>query len=526
MLLEWPDRAAGFLPPDRLDIAFTLEPKAGPEARKARITGYGAFAARAERIPAIRRFLDASGYGTAERRRIQGDASTRSYERLRLGEQRAILMNSPRRPDGPPVRDGKPYSAIAHLAEDIVPFVAMANGLRQLGFSTPQIYEAELAEGLLIIEDLGAEPVVSGDPPAPIEERYAAAIDVLAALHGHELPSAISVAPQVVHSLPVYDLDAYLIEAELLLDWYLPRRGVAVRERGARRIRRAVGAGAAGGAAGRADLGAARLPLAEPDLAARTGRHRPSGPARLPGCGDGPRRLRRRLAAAGCPGRRARTDGGVAAGAIRTGAARPNRISRRRRSSASTPPWPRSARPRFSASSPGSTAATASRNTSDTSRGYGAICSGRWRIRRWRSCRTGTASTCRRPRKAEAADPMPTTPRTAMVLAAGRGERMRPLTERMPKPLVPVAGKPLLDHVLDRLAAAGVERAVVNVHYLAGMIEHHLRGRTARRSRSPTSGTSCSTPAAAWSRRCRRSGRAVLPPELRHHLDRRRKAQP
>jgi MurNAc alpha-1-phosphate uridylyltransferase len=68
-------------------------------------------------------------------------------------------------------------------------------------------------------------------------------------------------------------------------------------------------------------------------------------------------------------------------------------------------------------------------------------------------------------------------PRAAMVLAAGRGERMRPLTERLPKPLVPVASKPLIDHVLDRLAAAGVERAVVNVHYLADQIEHHLAGR-------------------------------------------------
>ncbi|HEY5965849.1 MAG TPA: nucleotidyltransferase family protein [Xanthobacteraceae bacterium] len=70
-------------------------------------------------------------------------------------------------------------------------------------------------------------------------------------------------------------------------------------------------------------------------------------------------------------------------------------------------------------------------------------------------------------------------PRTAMVLAAGFGERMRPLTEKMPKPMVPVAGKPLLDHVLDRLAAAGVARAVVNVHYLADQIEKHVASRKA-----------------------------------------------
>jgi len=73
---------------------------------------------------------------------------------------------------------------------------------------------------------------------------------------------------------------------------------------------------------------------------------------------------------------------------------------------------------------------------------------------------------------------MTTTPKNAMVLSAGLGTRMRPLTERMPKPLVEVGGKPLIDHVLDRLAAAGVERAVVNVHHFAEQLERHLAGRS------------------------------------------------
>jgi MurNAc alpha-1-phosphate uridylyltransferase len=68
-------------------------------------------------------------------------------------------------------------------------------------------------------------------------------------------------------------------------------------------------------------------------------------------------------------------------------------------------------------------------------------------------------------------------PTKAMVLAAGLGLRMRPLTDHMPKPLVPVAGRPLLDHVLDKLATAGVTEAIVNVHYLGGQIIEHVASR-------------------------------------------------
>jgi MurNAc alpha-1-phosphate uridylyltransferase len=68
-------------------------------------------------------------------------------------------------------------------------------------------------------------------------------------------------------------------------------------------------------------------------------------------------------------------------------------------------------------------------------------------------------------------------PKTAMVMAAGYGTRLRPLTDTVPKPMVKVLGRPMIDVVLDRLAAAGVERAVVNLHHLGEVIRDHLKGR-------------------------------------------------
>jgi N-acetylmuramate 1-kinase len=95
--------------------------------------------------------------------------------------------------------------------------------LRARALSAPAIFAVDRAAGLLVIEDLGDDWLVAGRPPAPIEERYTAAVDLLAALHREQLPPTLPVAPGVDYALPPYDMEALLIEAELLLDWFLPK---------------------------------------------------------------------------------------------------------------------------------------------------------------------------------------------------------------------------------------------------------------------------------------------------------------
>ena len=225
-LIEWPERAPQALPADRIDIALSHRPALGSTARAAEITGHGRAAAQVERLQALRQFLDDAGYAEAKRQRMAGDASTRSYARLIRDDGVFILMNSPRRPDGPAIYDGKSYSAAVHLAEDVKPFVAVAGGLRERGFSAPAIYHADLDAGFLITEDFGSAGFVEGDPPAPIAERYEAATDMLAALHREALPEVLPLAPQLTYAIPTFDTDALLTEMGLMLDWYLPDRGV------------------------------------------------------------------------------------------------------------------------------------------------------------------------------------------------------------------------------------------------------------------------------------------------------------
>ena len=218
-LVEWPDRAGDTLGPHRLDVALELDSLSG--GRRVTLSGSGPLAERIARTGAIVGLIDRAGWADARRVVMGGDASTRAYERLvKSSGETAILMISPPRPDGPPVRRGKPYSTIAKLAESIHAFVAMDRGLASIGFSAPAILGEDLDMGLLILEDFGAEPVVDADGPIP--ERYAEAVRLLAALHGRVLPSSLPVTEERQHVLPIYDLDALMIEVELLLDWYMP----------------------------------------------------------------------------------------------------------------------------------------------------------------------------------------------------------------------------------------------------------------------------------------------------------------
>lgn len=228
VLLEWPERAANELPADRIEIVLSMQPERGADARLATVTGHGAAEAKVVRLGQLRDFLGRAGFLEAQRLYMPGDASTRSYARLVREGTSTILMNFPPRVDQQRIYGGRSYLAAVHLADEIKPFVAIARGLQERGFSAPAVYHCDLERGFLIGEDLGTEAFVEGNPPRPIVPRYEAAIDVLAELHRLELPTALAVEGASAHAIAAFDVDAMLIELSLLLDWYFPDRGLAV----------------------------------------------------------------------------------------------------------------------------------------------------------------------------------------------------------------------------------------------------------------------------------------------------------
>jgi tRNA threonylcarbamoyl adenosine modification protein YjeE len=231
-LVEWPDRAGDSLNPDRLEIAFALDAARSPHYRRAILIGHGAWGPRLARTRGIATILDRAGWSAAKRIFMQGDASVRAYEKLvKPSGETAILMIAPPRPDGPILRYGKPYGAIAKLADDIRAFIAMDGALRAQGFSAPRIIAHNVADGLAILEDIGAHYIAEADGPHPV--RYAEAVSLLAELHGRTLPRELPV-DDGVYTIPVYDAEAMLIEVEQILDWYAPHIAKAAPASGAR----------------------------------------------------------------------------------------------------------------------------------------------------------------------------------------------------------------------------------------------------------------------------------------------------
>lgn len=219
-LVEWPDKAGRVLPKDRIEIHFQFAQGGG---RTLTIYAPEAKLERLRRVNNIRGFLNENSRMGAQRRHLTGDASSRAYEYVYPtdGSARLILMDAPKRANGPPIRDGKPYSQLVHLAEDVRPFVAIGQALRERGFAAPEVLAQDLEAGLLLLEDLGEDGVLDGQGH-PIAERYRASAACLAAIHDKAFDRDIVIPGGHRHSIPDFDRAAMKVEVELLLDWHIP----------------------------------------------------------------------------------------------------------------------------------------------------------------------------------------------------------------------------------------------------------------------------------------------------------------
>ncbi|OJF98406.1 tRNA (adenosine(37)-N6)-threonylcarbamoyltransferase complex ATPase subunit type 1 TsaE [Pararhizobium antarcticum] len=217
-LVEWPEKALSGLPRDRLTLDFSHV----GEGRDVTLSGNPPALERIARSLAIREFLDRNGYAGAKRRHLSGDASARAYERIETPDgPTTILMDAARHSPGPILQDGKYYQQLAHIAEDVVPFVAIADALRRQGLCAPEIHAADLDAGILLIENLGHDGVLDA-AGQPITERYLESVRLLAQLHATPPERDIPVAPGIIHCIADFDRTAMKIETQLLIDWFLP----------------------------------------------------------------------------------------------------------------------------------------------------------------------------------------------------------------------------------------------------------------------------------------------------------------
>jgi hypothetical protein len=218
-LIEWPEKADPTVSEDVLRVELS---GAGTQ-RRAVLTPSGNWTNILERNAAIHRFLNEASWRNAVRQFLEGDASSRRYEMLLQPDADAILMDMPARPDGPPVRDGLPYSRIAHLAEDIRSVVAVNDYLNSLGYSAPRIESVDLSAGLAVIENLGSRVYgrmrLLGEN---MHEPMRAAVELLADMAGRDWPETVPLRNDLDYALHNYDRGAMSIEVGLLPTWFWP----------------------------------------------------------------------------------------------------------------------------------------------------------------------------------------------------------------------------------------------------------------------------------------------------------------
>lgn len=440
-----------------------------------------------DRESRIARFLAAQGWGTAERGRLAGDASFRHYDRLEMAGKRAVLMDAP-----PPQEDVRPYAAIAEL-------------LRNMGYSAPRIFAADVEHGLLLLEDFGDDTYTrlfaSGHDEAKL---YALAVDLLIDLHRKFAPARHS-------GLPQFDDARALREVSLLLDWYWPatqegpvtaelRESYLAAWRAVLPKRHAVPdtlvlfdyhvdnlmllPGRSGIAAcGLLDFQDALVAPRPFDLVSLLQDvRRDINPALVAA-------MRERYLAAFPNLDRQAFDASYAI----IGAQRNTRILGtftrlllRDGKSSYLQHVPRTwkhvesdlahpalalVRAWFDRHIPADARRAAQLDETLLTRVAKMSLTPAQRTRLAQLVEEKAKAAKSANRSASAVPPR------AMVLAAGFGTRLRPLTDTVPKPMVKVAGKPLIDTVIDRLAAIGVQEIVVNTHHLAEVIENHVGAR-------------------------------------------------
>jgi N-acetylmuramate 1-kinase len=219
VVAEWPEAIQSSLPADRLEVRIAGE---GGARRRLTLTGFGAWQKKLARFREADAFLSKTDWGGTLCTALKGDASARLFSRLAREDATAMLMDWPLQSDGPPIRNGRAYCEIAHLAREGSSFLAISEWLRgKAGLSAPAVLASDLPLGLYLVEDLGdgvfSQLIADG---APLDPLYALAVDGLLALRASRPPQMLPAANGGHYRVPEFSREALEVELDLLLQWY------------------------------------------------------------------------------------------------------------------------------------------------------------------------------------------------------------------------------------------------------------------------------------------------------------------